>query len=84
VSGAGELALRPGRWPAGVSGNPAGKAPGTKNLRRPGVRELLRDVATKDAPGIIRTLRAAARAGNVTAAGVLLVAIVGNGGEAGP
>ena len=55
-----------GAWKPGQSGNPAGRRPGT------GAIANLRAAITKDIPDIIASLTAAAKAGDVGAARLLL------------
>ena len=55
-----------GRWKPGVSGNPAGRQPGT------GVTGKLRAAIADDVPEIIASLATAAKAGDVGAARLLL------------
>ena len=57
---------RPGRWKAGVSGNPAGRTPGSGQLQK------LRDAIAKDVPEILASLVDAAKGGNITAARLIL------------
>lgn len=57
---------KPGTWHAGVSGNPKGKAPGTGALQR------LRAGLDQHLPDILTALVEAAKAGDVTAARVIL------------
>lgn len=57
---------RPGRWKAGESGNPAGRKPGTGEVAK------LRASIAKQVPGILKKLTAAALAGDVGAARLLL------------
>ena len=61
---------RPGRWKAGESGNPAGRKPGT------GAVAKLRAAISNDVPDIISSLTAAAKAGDVGAARLLLERVV--------
>lgn len=53
-------------WKPGQSGNPAGRPRGTSKAQQ------LRDAIAQDVPAIIETLKAAALAGDVQAARVLL------------
>lgn len=57
---------RPGRWKAGVSGNPAGRTPGSGQLQK------LRDAIAKDVPAILASLVNAAKGGNINAARLIL------------
>ena len=57
---------RPGRWKAGVSGNPAGRTPGSGQLQK------LRDAIAKDVPEILASLVDAAKGGNINAARLIL------------
>ena len=57
---------KPGTWHAGESGNPKGKAPGTGALQR------LRAGLDQHLPDILTALVEAAKAGDVTAARVIL------------
>lgn len=57
---------RPGRWKAGVSGNPAGRTPGSGQLQK------LRDAIAEDVPEILASLVDAAKGGNINAARILL------------
>ena len=61
---------RPGRWKAGESGNPAGRKPGTGEVAK------LRSSIAKQVPGILKKLTAAALAGDVGAARLLLERVV--------
>lgn len=57
---------RLGRWKAGESGNPAGRAPGSGQLQK------LRDAIAKDVPEILASLVDAAKGGNINAARLIL------------
>ena len=57
---------RPGRWKAGISGNPAGRTPGSGQLQK------LRDAIAKDVPEILASLVDAAKGGNINAARLIL------------
>lgn len=57
---------RLGRWTAGISGNPAGRTPGSGQLQK------LRNAISEDVPEILASLAEAARGGNVNAARLLL------------
>ena len=57
---------RPGRWKAGVSGNPAGRTPGSGQLQK------LRDAIAEDVPEILTALVDAAKGGNINAARLIL------------
>ena len=57
---------RPGRWKAGVSGNPAGRTPGSGQLQK------LRDAIAEDVPAILASLVDAAKGGNINAARLIL------------
>ena len=57
---------RPGRWKAGMSGNPAGRTPGSGQLQK------LRDAIAKDVPEILASLVDAAKGGNINAARLIL------------
>lgn len=59
--------MKKGRWKTGESGNPAGKPKGAKD-RRTAWRTALAD----ELPGIMRKLVEAARAGDVSAASLIL------------
>ena len=54
------------RWPAGQSGNPKGKPPGTGQLQK------LRAALADDVPEILRKLGEAAKGGDVQAARLIL------------
>ena len=54
------------RWPAGQSGNPRGKPPGTGQLQK------LRAALADDVPEILRKLGEAAKGGDVQAARLIL------------
>ncbi len=56
----------PHAWPKGVSGNPAGRKPGTGEVAR------LRAAIAADVPDIIASMTTAAKAGDVGAARLLL------------
>jgi hypothetical protein len=76
-------ARRSARWPKGVSGNPAGKRPGTRNRPRPRpLGELLRELAATEAGAILATLTTAAKAGDAVAAAALLGALTQAGQQA--
>ena len=57
---------QPGRWKAGISGNPAGRTPGSGQLQK------LRDAIAKDVPEILASLVDAAKGGNINAARLVL------------
>ena len=61
-----EKIKRPGRWAAGVSGNPKGKPAGSGELQR------LRASIAGDVPDILAGLVTAAKAGDVQAARLIL------------
>ena len=65
---------RPGTFPPGVSGNPAGKPKGARNRPPEPLDGLLRRVAAREARHIIGALVTAAKGGDVQAAAALLVA----------
>ncbi len=71
---------RPGTWPKGVSGNPAGRPKGSRNrLPRERLDALLRKVAAAEGPAIVGCLTEAIRAGDAAAAATLLDAIMRTG-----
>ena len=57
---------RPGRWRAGESGNPAGRAPGSGRLQQ------LRSAIAEDVPEILASLVDAAKGGDIQAARLIL------------
>lgn len=57
---------RVGRWSAGVSGNPAGRTPGSGQLQK------LRDAIAQDVPAILASLVDAAKGGDIQAAKLIL------------
>ena len=57
---------RVGRWVAGISGNPAGRTPGSGQLQK------LRDAIAEDVPEILASLVDAAKGGNINAARLIL------------
>ena len=57
---------QPGRWKAGISGNPAGRTPGSGQLQK------LRDAIAQDVPEILASLVDAAKRGNINAARLIL------------
>jgi hypothetical protein len=57
---------RLGRWVAGVSGNPAGRTPGSGQLQK------LRDAIAQDVPAILASLVDAAKGGDIQAARLIL------------
>ena len=57
---------RPGRWKAGISGNPAGRTPGSGQLQK------LRDAIAQDVPEILASLVDAAKGGNINACRLVL------------
>jgi hypothetical protein len=61
---------RPGRWKPGQSGNPAGRKPGTGDVGR------LRAAISEQVPEIINRLVEAAKAGDVSAARLLLERVI--------
>ena len=60
----------PGRWKTGESGNPAGRKPGTGEVAK------LRASIAKQVPSILKNLTAAALAGDVGAARLLLERVI--------
>ncbi len=74
---------RPGPFPLGVSGNPAGKPKGARNRPPEPLDALLRKVAAREAKAILAALVGAARGGDAAAAAALLAAFQRTG-EASP
>ncbi len=76
-------ARRPGTFPPGVSGNPAGKPKGARNRPPEPLDAFLRKAAAREAKAIVNALVDAAKGGDAQAAAALLAAFQRTG-EASP